>query len=67
MQTNERPIIDPARPRAEQIAELRAAVEACYCGFGPACHLWRQMDEAHRAECSLDMRAQVQRMWRTGM
>ena len=60
-------VIDPTRPKAEQIAALRKAVEECYCGLGPACHLWRQMTPEQRADCSLDQRASAQRYWRTGM
>lgn len=60
-------VIDPTRPKAEQIAALRQAVEECYCGLGPACHLWRQMTPEQRVDCSLDKRATAQRYWRTGM
>lgn len=60
-------LIDPARPRAEQIAELREAVLACYCGLGPACPLWRQMTPDERAECSRDKRLVAQRLWKNGL
>jgi hypothetical protein len=60
-------VIDPARPKAEQIAELRRAVAECYCGLGPACPAWREMTPEQRAECSLDMRATAQRLWINGM
>ena len=60
-------VIDPNRPKAEQIAELRAAVEQCYCGLGPACHLWRQMTPDQRIECSWDHRLVEQRLWKNGM
>lgn len=60
-------VIDPSRPKAEQIAELRRAVEECYCGLGPACPLWRQMTAQQRTECSLDQRATAQRLWINGM
>jgi hypothetical protein len=60
-------MIDPSRPRAEQIAELREAVLACYCGLGPACPLWRQMTPEQRSECSADKRLVAQRFWKNGM
>lgn len=60
-------LIDPTRPRAEQIAELREAVLACYCGLGPACPLWRQMTPEERADCSADKRLVAQRAWKNGM
>jgi hypothetical protein len=60
-------VIDPTRPKAEQIAELRRAVLECYCGLGPACYLWRQMTPAQRADCSADKRLTAQRMWKNGM
>jgi hypothetical protein len=60
-------VIDPSRPRKEQIDELRRAVEECYCGFGPACHLWRQMTPEQRTECSADARREAQRFWKNGM
>lgn len=60
-------VIDPNRSRAEQIAELREAVKACYCGLGPACHLWRVMTAEERAICSRDKRLTAQRLWKNGM
>ncbi len=60
-------LIDPNRPRAEQIAELRRAVKACYCGLGPACHLWRQFTPEERLACSLDKRATAQYLWKNGV
>ena len=60
-------VIDPTRPKAEQIAALRRAVQECYCGLGPACHLWREMTPEQRADCSLDKRVYAQRMWKNGM
>ena len=60
-------VIDPSRPKAEQIAELRRAVEACYCGLGPACPLWRRMTPEQRTACSEDQRATAQRLWINGM
>jgi hypothetical protein len=59
--------IDPKRPKAEQIAALRRAVEECYCGLGPACNLWRQMSPEQRVDCSLDKRAVAQALWMNGM
>ena len=67
MRTDEQSVIDPTRPRAEQIAELRQAVQECYCHLGPACHLWRQMTPAQRRACSLDQRASAQYLWKNGM
>lgn len=67
MRANQQSLIDPTRPRAEQIAELRRAVKACYCGLGPACYLWRQLTPEQRVECSLDKRATGQYMWKNGM
>lgn len=60
-------VIDPTRPKADQIAELRQAVRECYCGLGPACALWRQMTPEQRADCSADRRLTAQRMWKNGM
>ena len=60
-------VIDPTRSRAEQIAELREAVRGCYCGLGPACHLWRQMTPEQRRDCSADKRLAAQRLWKNGM
>ena len=67
MWANERSLIDPNRPKAEQIAELRRAVKACYCGLGPACYLWRQLTPEQRLECSLDKRATAQYLWKNGV
>jgi len=67
MRPNESSLIDPKRPRAEQIAELRRAVKACYCGLGPACYLWRQFSPEERVACSLDKRATAQYQWKNGM
>jgi hypothetical protein len=60
-------VIDPSRPKADQIADLRRAVLECYCGLGPACPLWRQMNPEQRANCSADRRLTAQRMWKNGM
>ena len=60
-------VIDPNRSREEQIAELKRAVAECYCGYGPACHLWRQMTPEQRTECSADKRQYAQRLYRNGM
>jgi len=60
-------VIDPNRPKAEQIEALRRAVQECYCGLGPACPLWRQMTPEERTACSLDQRATAQRFWINGM
>ena len=60
-------VIDPSRPRDVQIAELKQAVAQCYCGFGPACQLWRRMTPEQRADCSADKRLVAQRMWKNGM
>jgi hypothetical protein len=67
MQQEKTPVLDPTRPQAEQIAALRQAVEECYCGLGPACHLWTVMSPDQRVECSIDKRVSAQRFWRTGM
>jgi hypothetical protein len=67
MQTGASSVIDQDRPRAEQIAELRQAIAECYCGLGPACHLWREMTPEQRAACSSDRRLTMQRMWKNGM
>lgn len=67
MQAQKATMIDPTRQKAERIAALREVVEECYCGLGPACHLWRQMSPEQREDCSLDKRATAQRFWRTGM
>ena len=67
MQIDVASVIDPTRPRDAQIAALRRAVEACYCGLGPACHLWRQMSPEQRVECSADKRLTAQRFWKHGM
>lgn len=67
MWTNKDSVIDPNRPKAEQIAALRAAVKACYCGLGPACYLWRQLTPDQRLSCSLDKRATAQYLWKNGM
>jgi hypothetical protein len=67
LQNEKTSVLDPMRPKAEQIAELRNAVEECYCGLGPACHLWRQMSPDERVDCSLDKRATAQRLYMNGM
>lgn len=67
MQAGASSLIDPSRPRDEQIAELRQAVLECYCGLGPACRLWRLMTPEQRADCSADRRLTEQRMWKNGM
>ena len=60
-------VIDPSRPRAEQIEELRRAVEECYCGLGPACEVWRKMTPAERADCTRDKRAYAELLWKHGV
>ena len=60
-------VMDPARPRAEQIAELRQAVKECYCGLGPACPIWSDMTPVERAACSDDKRAYSQLLWKHGV
>lgn len=60
-------VIDPTRPKAEQIEELREAVKACYCGLGPACPLWREMTPDERVDCSNDKRLYAQRFFKNGM
>lgn len=67
MFTSKASVIDPTRPKAEQIAELRDAVRACYCGLGPACPLWREMTPEERTDCSLDKRLYAQRLWKNGL
>ena len=67
MQTETMKVIDPTRPEAEQIAALRQAVEECFCGLGPDCHLWQVMSPEQRVACSIDKRVSAQRFWRTGM
>ena len=59
--------IETAHPTTEQISALRQAVKECYCGYGPACPLWRQMTPVERAACSRDKRAYTQLLWKTGM
>lgn len=58
---------DQVRLDAARIAELRQAVKECYCGLGPACHLWRAFTPEQRRECSLDKRAVAQALWMNGM
>jgi hypothetical protein len=60
-------VIDPTRPKSEQIALLREAVSACYCGLGPACPLWREMTPGQRDDCSADKRLYAQRFWKNGL
>lgn len=60
-------LIDPSRPRDEQIAELKQAMEECYCGLGPACEIWRKMTPAQRADCTRDKRAYGQLLWKHGV
>jgi hypothetical protein len=60
-------VIDPTRPKAEQIEELRQAVLACYCGLGPACPIWNEMSPAERKACSSDKRASAQLLWKHGV
>lgn len=67
MQRKSASVIDPTRPKAEQIAELRRAVEECYCGLGPACSLWRRMTPEQRIQCSWDRRLVQQRLYKNGM
>lgn len=57
----------PAQTDTERIAALRQAVAACYCGLGPACHLWQAFTPEQRVACSLDKRAVAQAMWMNGM
>ena len=59
--------IDPTRPKAEQIEELRQAVRECYCGLGPACPIWLDMSPAERKACSSDKRASAQLLWKHGV
>lgn len=66
-QANDRDVMDQARLDADRIAALRQAVSECYCGLGPACHLWRQYSPEQRVACSLDKRAVAQAQWMNGM
>ncbi len=59
--------VETARPTTERGPALRQAVTECYCGFGPACPLWRQMTPEERTACSSDKRAYSQLLWKTGM
>ena len=67
MDRDTKSVIDPTRPKAEQIDELRRAVAECYCGLGPACSRWRRMTPEQRIECSWDKRLVEQRLWKNGM
>ena len=58
---------EQARVKAERAAAMRQAVKECYCGLGPACHLWRAFTPEQRIACSLDKRAVAQAMWMNGM
>jgi hypothetical protein len=60
-------VMDPARPRQEQIEELRQAIKECYCGLGPACPVWGLMTPDERRACSLDKRAYGQLFWKHGV
>lgn len=60
-------VMDPARPRAEQIAELRKAIKECYCGLGPACPIWASMSPEERRACSQDKRATAELFWKHGV
>ena len=66
-QASERNENDQVRLEAERVAALRQAVEECYCGLGPACHLWRALSPEERRACSLDKRAAAQALWMNGM
>lgn len=39
----------------------------CYCGLGPACHLFREMTEQERTTCSQDKRQTAQWLWVNGV
>jgi hypothetical protein len=58
--------LDSTCTRAEQIAALREAVKACYCGLGPACCHWNEMTPEGRADCSRDKRASMDALWKNG-
>ena len=60
-------VIDPNRPRAEQIAELKQAIKDCYCGLGPACEVWGKMTPEQREDCSRDKRAYAELLWKHGV
>ena len=60
-------VIDPNRPKAEQIDELRQAMKECYCGLGPACEVWRKLTPDERLACSTDKRAYSQLLWKHGV
>jgi hypothetical protein len=51
---------------AAEIAELREAVKACYCGLGPACTHWDEMTPEGRKDCSRDKRAAADAFWKNG-
>ena len=58
--------LNSPRYSAEQITELRQAVKDCYCGLGPACCHWNEMNFEQRAACASDKRASAEWNWRTG-
>jgi len=47
-------------------AEETAAFE-CYCGLGPACPMFREMNAAQRELCTRDKRQTAQWMYVNGM
>lgn len=67
MQADDRDGGRQAHLDGDRTAALRQAVRECYCGLGPACHLWRQYSPEQRVACSLDKRAIAQAKWMNGM
>jgi len=68
----------PAKPPPSQLAgSLRStctfvppadasAPWECYCGLGPNCTFWHQMNPTERAECSRDKRMDAEYRWKNG-
>jgi hypothetical protein len=51
---------------AKQVAEMRQAAKDCYCGLGPACCHWNEMNFEQRVACASDKRASAESNWKTG-
>jgi hypothetical protein len=51
-------------PGATVTAEAAAT---CYCGLYDECPQWDRMTEDERRSCSVDKRATVESIWKTGV
>ncbi len=61
-------VIPEPSPQLNDAHAIEDAMEYdCYCGLGPACPVFRQMNPAQRAACTRDKRQTAQWFYMNGM